>query len=385
MNILITMSELGIGGTERALMGVLQAFFREGITVTLLLENTDISKWKDSIPKNVTIRQLSCDTLLANALVGIIPTSYPRNKSALLLKLRQFLTCLLGHLHVPFNKRFDYALRYCDDDPMYYDLALDFYGYGKFATAYLARKVKARKKATWIHSISLTRCDRTHAFFSWYDKIYCVSEATKNAFLEHYPQYSEKAEVLYNYLDVVQIRSMSKQKIDEPDFHGEYIIVSVGRLAPEKGYDISIRAAKLLKEKNFKFRWFLIGEGPERDALQRMISSLELSEIVVLLGAKKNPMPYIKQADLYVQSSTNEGFGLTVAEALVLEKTVVASNIESFKEQIVDGENGYLVSNTPEALSDCICKVAHQKSEGIESAFHIKYSTLEEIFNIICC
>ena len=85
-------------------------------------------------------------------------------------------------------------------------------------------------------------------------------------------------------------------------------IVTVGRLTEQKGYDVSIKAARILKDKGIQFKWFAIGEGKDRQKLESLIRKLNLNNNFFLLGRRDNPYPYIKNCDLYVQFSRHEGY-----------------------------------------------------------------------------
>jgi glycosyltransferase involved in cell wall biosynthesis len=113
--------------------------------------------------------------------------------------------------------------------------------------------------------------------------------------------------------------------------------------------------ARLLKEKGYVFRWYLVGDGRLRFELENAIRSYGLENQVVLLGGKQNPYPYIKNCDLYVQPSFSEAYCLTLAEARILCRPIVTTNATGNGEQIRDGENGLIVeSMTAEALAEGI-------------------------------
>ncbi|PEU67247.1 glycosyl transferase, partial [Bacillus cereus] len=96
--------------------------------------------------------------------------------------------------------------------------------------------------------------------------------------------------------------------------------ISVGRLAKEKGLDISLEAFNILVKKGYDLKWYLIGEGNVRVELERRIREEKLEKRVILLGIKENPYPYIKQADIYIQTSRYEGKSISIDEAKILAK-----------------------------------------------------------------
>ena len=76
------------------------------------------------------------------------------------------------------------------------------------------------------------------------------------------------------------------------------------------------------------------------------------------IGARYNPMPWIKSADVFVNPSRFEAWGMTVSEALCMGKAVIVSDIPVFQEQITDGVNGLIRKATPEALAEAIVLLA---------------------------
>ena len=82
-----------------------------------------------------------------------------------------------------------------------YDVAIDFYGYGSFVTAFLATKIQAKKKATWLHDEKLYWLKSVQKYLCKYDKVYGVSQAVVDAFCREHPHYKDKAAVFYNVID----------------------------------------------------------------------------------------------------------------------------------------------------------------------------------------
>lgn len=380
LNVLITTQALGLGGTEKALFGLLHALERDSVSVTFLLEKLPSKDWIDRLPNNVSVQELQFNNLFSYALVSLSNPYSDLFKRRLLSFFRKFFTFTLGHLHVSFEKRYEYALRHTKNILEKYDLALDFYGYGNFMTSFIARNVNADKKYTWIHSITLTGINRIASYLYDYDKVFCVSKATLKEFNQQYPEHKNKSELLYNCLDIGEINKKANETTEEVFKTDRFTIVSVGRLANEKGYDISVKAASVLRDEGYSFRWYFIGDGFEKENLIKQINECSLHDYVVLLGGKENPYPYIKHADLYVQTSRNEGFGLSVAEALALKKTVVASDIPSFREQIVSGETGYLVQNNPNEMAKCIKEIIEGNCKDLKKDGNILAFDEEQMF-----
>ncbi len=82
---------------------------------------------------------------------------------------------------------------------------------------------------------------------------------------------------------------------------------------------------------------------------------------VILLGLKENPYPYMSKADVYVQASSFEGFGMTIAEAKILLRPVVSTNFDVVYDQITDRENGLIAEMTPENVASKILELIQNK------------------------
>ena len=119
----------------------------------------------------------------------------------------------------------------------------------------------------------------------------------------------------------------------------------------EKGIDIAIECCEVLVKRGIQLEWIVVGEGSERENLQQLINERNLNDRFKLIGSRANPYPYIKKCDIYVQPSRYEGFGITLAEAKVLRKPIVASNIPEFIEQIENGITGVIYKDIQEMIN----------------------------------
>ena len=100
-----------------------------------------------------------------------------------------------------------------------------------------------------------------------------------------------------------------------------------------------------------------MGEGSERKKVEALVETYGLQKHIILAGLQDNPYPFYKQCDIYVQTSSFEGFGLTLSEAKILHKSIVTTNFPSAYDQIIDGENGLIAEMTPESVADKILRI----------------------------
>ena len=237
-----------------------------------------------------------------------------------------------------------------------YDVAI---GYGQNApTFYVIDKMKAAQKYVWVNCIfHLEGLNKQyqHKFYKEADGIAIVSEDAYNHFTEVYPEFVDKMSVILDLYDASMIQRMSELPSDKPINKDVPVIMTAGRLnKPQKGYDLALEAAKILRDRGVQFRWYAIGDGPYRGEMERFIAENQLQEHFILLGFTANPYSYMRQCDVYVQTSRHEGFGLTIAEARILNRPVVCTNFEACTVQMVDGKNGLITSFEPSDIADAI-------------------------------
>ena len=134
-------------------------------------------------------------------------------------------------------------------------------------------------------------------------------------------------------------------------------ILSVGRLWNQKGFDLAIDAAAVLKQQGIDFAWYIIGEGSLRAPLQKQIDALGLSDCFLLLGTRENPYPYMKHCDMLVQPSRYEGKSVVLDEAKMLCVPIVATAYPTVGDQIVDGKEGVITEMSAQGIADGILRI----------------------------
>lgn len=182
------------------------------------------------------------------------------------------------------------------------------------------------------------------------ERIFVVSNEVGEKFSTVYPQYRGKVMLFRNLLDVDGIRKKAQEPGLDDGFDG-IRLVTVGRLTYQKGYDIAIEAAAQLAADGYPVRWYILGDGPERPNLERLIAQYGVQDSFLLLGAKDNPYPFIQQADIYVHATRFEGKSIAIEEAQILGKTIAASDCTGNTEQVVSGYDGLLFPLSAENLA----------------------------------
>lgn len=211
---------------------------------------------------------------------------------------------------------------------------------------HLASFMKGRKVA-WIRCdygeyYKIAKTDEK-TYYEKFDHVICVSTYTKQVFVSFYPQLEGKCHGIHNMIDHAGIKKKSCEKVEDERFAtGGFTIVSVGRLSKVKQFELIPGIAKQLLDDGCAFTWYIIGDGREREAIEREVKENGVTATVILLGEKKNPYPYIRNADLMVVTSLSEACPNVINEAKILNVPVVTTDFGSASEFIENGFNGMI-------------------------------------------
>ncbi len=236
----------------------------------------------------------------------------------------------------------------------YYDTAVSYLqGYTNY---YLADKVQASKKIMWIHT-RYTEQGRDLAYdrqyFAKADRIVVVSSSCATYFLEIFPEFTGKVQIIPNLSSASLIWQLAQTEQLPAEYKAVsgWILLSIGRLSYEKGFDLALAAASILKKAGYYFKWFFIGKGPLLASLRKESSRLGLEEYVAFLGEKANPYVYLHHADIFVQTSRIEGKSLVLDEAKILAKPILVTAYDTVHDNIKDGQEGLVVDISSAAVA----------------------------------
>ena len=361
--ILFVINTLGNAGAEKALLELLKRLEKIDCELFLYVLMGQ-GEMFSSLPSGVKVLNSRVSTLSVlskegrGRMVKTVFAAFGRNGNCLrklwytagylikmLEKRRIQIDKLLWRLIAEGAERFEES----------FDLAVAWLEGG--SAYYVSDYVRASKKAAFIHidygNAGYTR-EMDRDCWRGYDRIYCISDGVKECFLQFYPEYISKTRVFHNLIDREEILLKSRQQEGFSDDFGGMRLLTVGRLTYQKGYDIAVRAMKILKEKGVQARWYVLGEGELRGVLEKQIETLGLKKDFILLGAVQNPYPYFVQADIYVHATRYEGKSMALQEAQILGCAVVASDCSGNREQVLDGRDGILCALTPEAVAESI-------------------------------
>lgn len=211
-----------------------------------------------------------------------------------------------------------------------------------------------RKKSCTTHHIDCTPSIKDQ--LAKIPRLFSISKYVQDDILKHT---GKKSTLVCNGIDPRKF--MRKTNVEEYNGKNKFRIVQIGRLDIEqKGQDILIKAARILKDRKYDFKIDIIGKGPSMAYLSEIIENDGLGDCVELVGAK--PPEYIwknlSSYDLLVQPSRYEGFGLTIAEGMAARVPVLVSDIEVQLDVIGHGKCGYYFrSEDAESCADAICEI----------------------------
>ncbi|HEY1206378.1 MAG: glycosyltransferase [Bryobacteraceae bacterium] len=141
---------------------------------------------------------------------------------------------------------------------------------------------------------------------------------------------------------------------------GEFLVVTVGRLSREKGHRDLLEAAAILRARQPEspVRFVIVGDGPERAALEQRSQGLGLEGAVTFAGYQANVRPYYALADVVALPSHTEGSPNVVLEALAARVAVAATRVGGVPEIVTDGETGLLIEKQdPLAMADALARL----------------------------
>lgn len=357
IRLLIVIDTLGSGGAEKSLINLLSLIDYKKVNVDLMLfAHGKINEVY--IPKEVNVLKYK----LIDCNINILKkTKYMIKRIFHALSTRIKPPQTANDVCIRYWKYFS---KYLTKIPKQYDVAFAYAQ--RLPTLFVANNVRATCKYAWVNVTihhDKTLYDFYVPFYTKYTKIVCVSDDVKRTFDACYPKLTNKAQVIYDINNPDFITSLSEEPIKDFSFKGSLKILTVARLNFEqKGYDILLQAAKTLKDRKVDFLWYILGEGPKQKDIEEFIHDNNLESNVILCGIHPNPYPFFKQADIYVQTSRYEGYGLAIAEARLLNVPIVTTPYDCVNLQIKNEVNGLITTFSPESVADCIIRLhTHKK------------------------
>ncbi|MGY3859822.1 glycosyltransferase [Aeromonas intestinalis] len=330
--VLFVMKTLEGGGAEKVLVNILNHLDEAKYEITLLLLKYE-GVYLSSLPSHIKVKYL----------LGPEPTGFLRRGIIYSMKKRWYSLILakpwLANMLLPD----------------YYDVGVSFLeGDASLLLSYLNGP---QKKIAWVH-IDLERHhtlprEVEKVVYERMDEVVCVSEGVKQSVLNLHPALESHISVIYNPVDINHIAFKGQECIKVGDGLN---VLAIGRLLnSQKAFDLLLTAHHRNIAAGLNYHLTILGEGSDREGLEKYIQEHQLGNHTSLLGFQDNPYPYIAGCDLFVMSSRYEGYPVVLVEAMTLGKAIVSTDCTGPKEALHDGEFGYLVPvNDVDALAEGI-------------------------------
>ncbi len=202
------------------------------------------------------------------------------------------------------------------------------------------------------------------------DAIICQSDYMLNDIEQNMQLPPRKLKRIYNPVDFEQIDRLAAEPTEDFFNSDDVRLITVGRLAFQKAYDTLLRAFAVVRETNPAATLTFMGEGEDRESLERLAQELRINQYVNFPGFHKNPYSYMKKADIFVLSSRYEGFSNVMVESLACGTPVVATDCPSAnREVITEGVNGWFAENENVAsLADTINRAISERKSLNDAA-----------------
>ncbi|MCX0394645.1 glycosyltransferase [Clostridium perfringens] len=375
--ILFVIDNLNSGGAEKTLVTLLNNFDFKKYELTLFLFSKE-GVYLEELSSNIKLKYLFN---LKASKIKIIINKIRRKIFFLFNSKSLFRTIMKNKINSIIGEDYDTYIAFMEGlSTKIVDLIGD----------------STKKKIAWIHT-DVSKYDWYKKYYKSYDeekrcylnfeKIVCVSKDSLKGFEKKYFKDKNKLVVIYNVLDKNQILKKANKKFT---LEGDFKISNIGRLEEEKGQDILIKAfakSDLNKKNNYLY---IIGEGSREKYLKSLCEKLNINKKVRFIGFNDNPYKYIKNSDVVVSSSRNEGFSLVVAEAIIIGKMVISTNCSGPIEILENGKFGVIVKNENE-LVDILNEININRrliskyevlAKDRSSIFDLN-NTLEKIYNIL--
>ncbi len=393
--ILIMSHAMELGGAERSLLGVLDAFDISKYEVDLFLMRHE-GELMDLVPKKINVLpEVEAYTVLARPMVDTLQEGH------VILTMARLIGKIAAYIYDKKNNYEDsgVALEYSHkytvpfmpaiNPDVEYDLAISFLTPHYF----VAQNVKAKKKIAWIHTdYTRVQVNRESELKMWekYDQIISISDAVTESFLQIFPKLKEKIVMIENILPKNLIVKQATVVSVENEISKKGIrLLSIGRYCTAKNFDNVPEICANLIRAGYDVYWYIVGYGPDKELIKEKIKKFHMEERVILLGKKENPYPYIEACDIYVQPSRYEGKSVTVREAQMLGKPVIITDYATSRSQLEKGVDGVIVPIDNKGCAKGIGEVLQNKKlceklvANCKSRDYSNSTEIEKLYSIL--
>lgn len=354
--ILFLLGTLDSGGVAKSLVSTIQAIDYQKYEVHLYIIGDFSGPFTRLIPKETIMHNHKCSSSVVAGVKGLKWLLFYCHFMLFLGSLLRLLVSrfsksiggwILSRLLTPLKEEFDLIVDYNGQQQLYF----------------MVDRLKGRKKISFFHSDYdkwpyYKSMDKR--YYPKVDGIFTISSQCVDSMKKNFPEVANRVQLFENISSPAVINKMANEKIDTNNWHG-YILVTIGHVWKNKGIDLAIDAAKILRERGIDFTWLFIGNVAETEWL-KVVETNTLQNNMKFLGVLSNPYPYMKLADIIVHPSRFEGKSIALDEAKILCKPIVVTNFSTVNDQFIDGVNATICEMDGNSLANSIQQLLEDKS-----------------------
>ena len=346
ISVILIYTNLGVGGISKSLITILNLLDYSRYDVTLYIRRDDVLDLLNEVPSQVNV--ITVNNEVKNR---IFDDSFKDR----IVKLLYIFLChrhkhlakkLLLYYKSPIQRKKEQKA--LEKDGKQWDVAVS-YSTDNDDPIFVSECLNASKKYVFVHQ-STELASKNVKALNCFNGVVSVNPDLES-WLKKLVKPTTPVFSIENYVDFNLVRTLSKD-IDLVSTH-PFTIVTCGRLCLTKGYDYVIQTARILKQNSINFVWYWVGDGPSRKDMETYIQENDLQEQIIILGNQSNPYPYIKACKVYVQPSRAESYGLTIIEALILNRSVIMTKTKG----AVWINNKYDAGILVDASASCIADI----------------------------
>jgi len=349
--VLIVMLAMYNGGAERSLVNMLNELPSDKYDIDLLCFKkqgmflSHVPEWVNIIDQTPNLKKLYAPVaesgrMMPTKVIGTVLSRIFESETGMRIGFRwqNFYSKKIEKL----NKRYDVAIAYVAGEPMFY----------------ICDKVDADKRIVWIHNdFRSAKYPKkySHKYFKKMELV-TISDECARIVKEEFSDLNKEVYSIANISSSTVIKNEALEFYPDEYKKDELKILSIGRLTEQKGFDLAIEAAALLKNRGIDFKWYVIGDGILQRKLESLIKEKHVDDCFFLIGARENPYPYINSCDVFAQTSRFEGKSVVLDEAKILAIPIVVTKYPTVYDQI-NAEEGLVVNMDPESVADGLEKM----------------------------
>ncbi|WP_101474026.1 glycosyltransferase [Fusobacterium sp.] len=339
IKVLFYNGQLFMGGIERVAVSYITELSKDkDIELFVVIKENDMERnvFLKYLPKNINVQFIKTEEMVS------LREKVSKKRKNIFWKIVYLFLINYERIYMKhWLKKFN--------DKNTFDLIIDFdMSLGKYI------QLLDGIKLGWVHfSLKFKKQNKNKSIrfekrLKKYNKIITICDEMKEEALNLYGLSNEKVERLYNPFDFENIKKQSENislTAEEQNLLNNKYMVAVSRLVKQKGREDLIDIYSILKNKyKIKEKLYILGDGPEKEALSKKIKELDLETDIFLIGQKDNPFIWMKNAEVFLHTSYGEGLPTVFLESMILGTPVISYDCPTGPKDILsNNEYGYLV------------------------------------------